>query len=525
MDDSKAPATGEIFSGSQPSAYAEATSPLNESYEQQPAAEVPAPSAEGVQADAGSGNAPPPEGDFAPPPSFTQSSIKKYIILAIILLFIIAIIIFIVRFVSRIWKKPEQPAVANVTLTYWGLWEDKQEIMQPIIDEYQKAHPNVTITYTMEDPKQYRERLSAAFDRGEGPDIFRFHNTWVPMFTKQLQSMPATVYSEDEYAKTFYPVVLSDLKTKSGIVGVPLEIDGLVLFYNEDLLKSANVDVPKTWVDVQDAVEKITVKQGATLVTSAIALGLAENVEHFSDILALMMLQNGTRPQTSLTTCSDKNTKSCAVEALAFYHKFAEEPTATWNSQQENSILAFAGGTVAMVIAPTWQAHTITAINPTLPFKIAPVPQLPCEVEPCAKVHWATYWAEGVNVKGKNSQAAWEFIKYLSSADTVQKLYARQVEVRKIFGEPYARVELGQMLQDNQYLAPLIESAPYMKSFYGASRTQDGDTGINTTVINYFRNAVNSLSKNTSPETAISTADTGLKQVFARWGITPAPTQ
>lgn len=523
MDDTKAPATGEIFSGSQPSAYEQATSPLNESYEQQPE-EVPVETADATQSPSDAGQ--PPEGDFAPPPSFTQSSIRKYIVLAVILLFIIAIMIFIVRFVARIWSKPKEPvAPAAVTLTYWGLWEDKQEIMQPVIDEYQKAHTNVTISYTMEDPKLYRERLTAAFDRGEGPDVFRFHNTWMPMFTKYLQAMPATVYSEEEYTKTFYPVALSDMKTKNGIVGVPLEIDGLVLFYNEDLLKNANVDVPKTWVDVQDAVEKITVKQETRIVTSAIALGLSENVEHFSDILGLMMLQNGAKLQTSLTTCSDKNSKTCASEALAFYHKFAEEPTATWNGQQENSILAFAGGNVAMIIAPTWQAHTIVAINPTLPFKTAPVPQLPCENEPCAKVHWATYWVEGVNAKSKHTEAAWEFIKYLSNADTAQKLYARQVEVRKIFGEPYARVELGQTLLDNQYLAPLIQSAPQMKSFYLASRTNDGATGIDTTMINYLRSAVDSLNRGTSPETAISDADNGFKQIFARFGITPAPVQ
>ena len=148
-----------------------------------------------------------------------------------------------------------------------------------------------------------------------------------------------------------------------------MEIDGLVLFYNEDILKGANVDVPTTWIDVQNAVSKITVKEKDNIVTSAIALGTAENIEHFSDILGLMMLQNGTVLTKSLFSCVDTSSTTCAVEALTFYRKFAEEPNNTWDNTLENSIFAFAGGKVAMIIAPTWQALAIKEISPDLNFK------------------------------------------------------------------------------------------------------------------------------------------------------------
>lgn len=459
---------------------------------------------------------PPPSDNIPPPPPYVEDNRKKYFI--IIGAFIV--ILLLIFLVIRLFLQKQQKPPPNITLTYWGLWEDK-ELIQPIFDDYKRLHPNITINYIKQDPKQYRERLTAAIERGESPDIYRFHNTWIPMMFQYLTPIPKNIYSDAEFEKTFYPVIASDLKVGGNYYGIPLEIDGLLLFYNEDILKSASVAVPSTWDDVQNIAPKLTVKEKGRIITSAIALGTAENIEHFSDILGLMMLQNGTKLTQSFFSCVDKTSTTCAQETLSFYRKFAETPNNTWDDTLDNSIIAFASGRVAMVIAPSWQAHIIQEIvkNTKLNFKTAPVPQLPCEKPPCPSVNWATYWVEGVSNKTKNAQESWDLLKYLSQSDTMQKLYAQQIKYRKLFGEPYSRVDLGKSLSDNPYLAPLITSAPTMKSFYFAARTNDGETGIDSSLIKYLKDMVNSLSQGVSVETALKTADNGLKQVFTRFNI------
>lgn len=519
--DEKSQNSGEIFNDSPESAYRDAVAP-EETVQDNREEEKPLtqPEAQSVDIDQSQYV---PSSDSSPPsspPPFEEDKRKKYAIFGIGIILILLLLI-IVFFILK--RKPK--VAENITLNYWGLWEE-EEIIRPIIDDYKKAHQNITINYTKQDPKQYRERLQAAIDRGEGPDIFRFHNTWVRIFTSYLSPLPKTIYSDEEYKKTFYPVAANDLKVGDNYYGIPLMIDGLLLFYNEDILKSANVAIPSTWVDVQNAMSKLTVKEKGRIVTSAIPLGTAENVEHFADILALMMLQNGTQMTKSLFSCSDPSSTSCAVEALTFYRKFAEAPNNTWDDTLENSIVAFANGRAAMVIAPSWQAFVIKemAKNTNLNFKTAPVPQLPCEKSPCPSVNWATYWIEGVSSKSKYQAASWEFLKYLSSASTMQKLYAEEVKYRKLFGEAYSRVDLGKTLADNPYLASLISEVSTMQSFYSASRTYDGDAGLNTRLIKYLKDAVNSLSSGTSIETALKTVDNGFKQVFTDWKI-PSATQ
>lgn len=511
----QAPSSGEIFSQGR-SAYEEAMSAATEDVESAQAEKVTqeqsAQAAAPVQLGEGAPSGP---DSYMPPPPFVEDNRKKLIVLVVIVIFILMIVFALISVVRRIGTRPVPKQ--NVKLTYWGLWEP-ESVMQPVIDEYIRLHPEVTVDYIQSDPKQYRERLQSAIDRGEGPDIFRYHNTWLPMFAAQLAPLPTSIYSDDEYTSTFYPVA-DGLKVGDSHVGIPLMIDGLLLFYNEDILKAANVDVPKTWINVEEAVEKLTVYQNERIETSAIALGTADNIEHFSDIFTLMLLQNGTKLNTSMFSCADESYTKCGVDALTYYKKFTAKPTKTWDDTLENSIVAFAGGKVAMIIAPSWQAHGIKTLSPTLNFKTAPVPQLPCENEPCPRVDFATFWVEGVSAKSAAQAASWELLKYLSQKETMQKLYAEEVKVNPLFGEPYSRVDLSDSLSDNIYLFPLMDEAPTMKSFYTATRTNDGETGMNTTLNTYFKNAVNSMREGTSAETALKTAAKGFVQVFTRFNL------
>src|SRR3989337_2086030 len=130
---------------------------------------------------------------------------------------------------------------SQVSLTYWGLWESAVNVNQ-IISDYQKDHQNITIVYEKKSHQQYRESLQSQIETGKGPDVFRFHNTWVPMLQGVLSEVPADVVSSSEFRDNFYPTVSSDLRnSQKKFVGVPLEIDGLGLFWNVAIFTAAGI--------------------------------------------------------------------------------------------------------------------------------------------------------------------------------------------------------------------------------------------------------------------------------------------
>lgn len=395
-----------------------------------------------------------------------------------------------------------QPASGKkVTLVYWGLWEPS-EVMASVFKEYETANPGVTIQYQKQSPSDYRERLQTAIAGGSGPDLFRFHASWVPMLRSELSPLPNSVMSTADYQKTFYPVAAKQLTSNGQLVGIPLMYDGLALLYNVDILRNAGAEPPTTWSGLRTLAAQLTVKSATGIERGGLAIGTATNVDHFSDILALLMLQNGA--DLSSPTSPE------ARDALLFYTNFAKVDK-VWDANLPNSTVAFSRGDVAMIFAPSWRIHEIKAMNPSLQFGVAPLPKLAEN-----KMTWASYWAEGVSAQSKNKDEAWKLLKYLSSDTVMKKLYASQAGART-FGEPYSRVDLANSLASDQYVAPYLSDAPAAQGGFMSSATHDG--GLNDQIIKYWEDAVTAVVNGKQPADVLNTVDQGVKQVLRQFGV------
>lgn len=437
----------------------------------------------------------PQEGEV--PPNLTRPTVN-YLFFAIGgFIFFIFIFFLILRFLGT-GKKNKK-----VELTYWGLWEEK-EVIQPLIDEYQRKNKNITIRYEKRSMENYREKLITRITDGRGPDIFRFHNTWLPEIKEIVSYIPKSVMTNEEFEKTFYPVFQQDLKIGNYYYGLPLYLDGLVLIYNKKLFDKAGISTPPTnWDEVIEAASKLTVKdRNGNIITSGIALGTANNIEHFSDILGLFILQNG----ADLTNFDKRE----GVEAMQIYRKFAEPPNNFWDPNLPNSLTAFIQEKVAMIFAPSWEVLVIKSVNPEIELKIVPVPAVPGG----KPISLANYWVEGVSSKSKNQIEAWKFLKFLVDKDSLTKLFANQSKIR-LFGTAYSRVDLGNLLAQNEYLGALIKQANYLQSLPLISRTYDN--GLNDEIIKYLENAINSTIEGVSYQEACSVAKKGIDQVYAKF--------
>lgn len=389
----------------------------------------------------------------------------------------------------------------QITLEYWGLWEPS-EAMDDVIKDYQSKNPGVNIKYTKQSYKDYRTRLQTAVNSGNGPDIFRFHASWVPMLKQELSPLPTAIMSTSDFQNTFYPIAAQQLSQNGQFVGIPLMYDGLVLFYNTDIFKTAVLEPPKTWADLRADASKLILKPNGVIKRGGIALGNATNVDHFSDILAVLMLENNadmTKPNSPEVH-----------DALLFYTNFIKTD-GVWSDTLPSSTIAFARGDVAMMFAPSWRAFDIKATNPDLHFATVPLPQLSEK-----RVGWGTYWAEGVSNKSKNKDEAWKFLKYLSSKEVQQKLVSSQAQTRA-FGEIYSRKDLADSLAQDPVLAAIVQDAPYAQNWYMNSATHDD--GLNDQIIQYYQDAVTAILQGKSIDEVQKTLDQGVTQVLRQYGV------
>ncbi|MFH1407966.1 MAG: extracellular solute-binding protein [Patescibacteria group bacterium] len=355
----------------------------------------------------------------------------------------------------------------KVELTYWGLFET-EETLNPLISAYEKTHPNIKINYEpkdFNDLKSYKETLQARLKNNTAPDIIRMHSSWVPEFYPYLKPAPNTAFTKETYLKEFFPAAESCcVSSKGEAYAVPLMYEALVVFYNQDILSEEGINrLPKTWDDFRELAIALTKKdERGNIIRAGAAIGNSKNIAHSSDILGLMWSQSNVKIPEDLDS-------DAAANVLDYYVSFFKTDR-VWDNWLPYSPIAFAEEKVAIMFAPTWQSFSILNSNPNSHIGISAVPQIPIWQSPgITNINWASFWVEGVPKSSKNSNAAWEFLKFLSQKEQRDKLFKESARIRP-FGNSFGLNALSETLRNVDYITNVVLGAPNAKSGIIADR-------------------------------------------------------
>ncbi len=436
------------------------------------------------------------------------SRVRK-ILLILVILVVVALVVF--GGIVLVGKLRGASEPKEVTLKYWGIWDDVS-VMQPILSDFEREHPNIKIQYEKQDIKglgQYIDRLTTRISNGTGPDIARFHSSWTLQLKNYLLPFPQIVVENTKIETDYYKTVTNDLSIDGAYYGIPLGIDTLALFVNTQLLANKGLSAPTDWNDIYTKYgsELVVKDQNGKIVTPSISLGTYDNITHAPDIVALLLLQN----KANFQDLTNETSRESAYDAFRFYTSFADGENAVWDQSMDNSTLAFAKGNLALYFGYSWDIFTIKQLNPNLGFEVVPVPKLAGR-----KSTVASYWAEGVSSRTKNSKEAFAFIEHLAKPEVLQKLQQTQAKVR-LFGTLYPRKSMSSLLSSNGLVYPFIAQADDAQSTFFSADTYDGETGMISQMNVYLGNAIRSMNNNTSVQTAVDTLSDGVGEVLSRY--------
>lgn len=464
--------------------------------------------------------APPPGGNVlkpAHPSNIVKPSILKLALIGGGAILIVVLIFLLIRSFSsksstseNIGTKSTTPTKI-VTLNYYGLWEPAS-VMRPVLDAFEKENPTIKVNYQPQSHQDYQERLKTSLESATPPDVFRIHTTWIPLFVSLLLPAPANTLSATEITTNFYPIVGKMLIANNQVYGAPMTMEGLGLYINSAMLQQKQLKAPKTWEDLLTAAKVLKESDPLTgkIIRAGVALGNTSNVDHWPDIVSLMLLQAGVK----LT-----NMKSPEVSTTIQYYVDFVAKHKVWDETMPPSTVAFANEKVAMIIAPSWRAREIKAMNPALSWEVVPVPQLP-DVEP---LNWASVWFEAVAKNSKYPTESWKLVSFLASANAQQILFDSAAADRG-FPQPPANKAVVTASQKNPIIAPFLSSMETASTFYTASMTRDSKTALNSRLIKYLEDAINSFNLKQDQEKIIETLDSGFVQVLSQYGLVAAPT-
>ncbi len=395
--------------------------------------------------------------------------------------------------------------VEPVRLEYWSVQHDSRSIKQ-LIDAYALSKPYISIRYRRFRPEEFEQALLEALAEDSGPDIMTLHNTWVGKYQSKLSPAPASVQSAyvaaqgggisnkkqitpvttpipnaTQIDKLFVKSVKSDVvrnnsKGRPAVWGLPMALDTMVLYYNQDLLDQAGVpQAPTSWTELQDAIVATTrYNEDGSIAQAGGALGTGKNVDRSADLIATLLLQNGI-PMTDAAgrptfhIGSGGSGDPAQVEALRFYTDFGN-PTKqvyTYNDKMESSMEAFSRGKVAFFFGYAYHIPQIKARAPKLNYRILPMPQL----NPNNPKNIANYWVETVTKKSEHSDLAWDFINFMTTAQQAD-VYTKSQRLPTAL-----RASINKQLEDPE-LATFASQALTAETWYRGKNPAVADTAL-----------------------------------------------
>lgn len=409
---------------------------------------------------------------------------RRYIILIVLLLVpLIPIGLFALGVIKRPVRFP-----ANVPLTMW-VTNDTAATYQPLIAAYNAQRPYIRISLTQVPTENYANELKDAWARGKGPDLFELPASSIGEFSADfLAPVPATTQVYNYTARkilfrtditvervtipsitipqlqsSFADVVGEDVIRGSDIYGLPLAIDTLVLYYNKDILRSANiVQPPKTWGEVAALTPKLTVadEQGK-IIQSSISIGTGKNVRYSPDIISLLFLQDGVTMTTAngsvlLDESINAEGINLGQNALSFYTSFANpnKSSYAWNLEQPDSRETFIRGRSAFYVGYGSDRAPIEA-NSAVNFGVAPMFHLQSDgqdnfASPSGQglsVNYGNYSVLSVFQRSAHANEAWNFIQFITRQDGLAKAFispTRKVgALRSVLAEQSGDPDLG----------------------------------------------------------------------------------
>lgn len=270
--------------------------------------------------------------------------------------------------------------------TIWGTLP--ADAVDQVISRYNDANDNtLAVTYQAFPPTTFAAEVVNALAAGRGPDAVIITDDQLVSYEDKLYAIPFTSLSERLFRDTY--IEGSDLfVSRQGVLGLPILVDPLVMYWNRTLFNNARLASPPSyWDELIGMGKKLTVADASfNIVQSVIALGEYNNVNHAKEIIATLIMQAG-NPITVRDAAGRIDSvmeddlglpEAPADSALRFYTEFANpvKPVYSWNRALPSSRSVFVRGDLAIYLGFGSELAGLQEENPNLNFDMASIPQV-----------------------------------------------------------------------------------------------------------------------------------------------------
>ncbi|MCR4265365.1 extracellular solute-binding protein [Nitratireductor sp. ZSWI3] len=309
-------------------------------------------------------------------------------------------------------------AASAVEIEYWQyFFEARITAMEKLIENFEKANPDVTVKMTHFPYDSYRTKVAAAIPAGQGPDVVQLFYGWLNDYVeaKLIQPLPADAFPPEKIEAEFFPMVKA-MRMGDNYWALPTAVRSLALFYNQRMFDDAGIDHPPTDLDeLVEMAQKLTQKDGAGNLTAVgLTTGMTAQDHHW--IREVLIRQYGGEPYLDDYKTVNYNNET-GIEAFTFYNDLQAKHGVTKAAFMDEPQAAFKAGRAGMHIDGSFRIGALEGVR-GLKWGVAELPAGPDGT----RSNYASYWVNAITSKaeGEKLAAAVKFMEYLTSDEAMQ---------------------------------------------------------------------------------------------------------
>lgn len=293
----------------------------------------------------------------------------------------------------------------EVELWYYWETEGHQIALQGAIDDYNASQSDYSVVAKYVPFADFKKQLSIGAVASELPDMVIIdspdHASYASMgiFADLTDKVDVSAYYEGPVASCTYD---------GKLYGVPFGVNCLALFYNEDMLNDAGLDVPTTWSELQSAAAALS--DGTRYGFAFSSLQNEEGTFNF-----MPYVWSAGADYTNFN--SDEG-----VEALTFAQELISSGAMSKeciNWTQGDVMNQFISGNVAMMVNGCWQIPTMRSEVPDMNWGVSLIPMAD------NGAYASTIGGENFAVvEGGNVDGAISFLNYMMDETVMTDLLA-----------------------------------------------------------------------------------------------------
>ncbi len=324
-------------------------------------------------------------------------------------------------------KLVEKGTRETVTLTFFGNKADESNVhvIEKIMSDYMKEHPDIVITYESIKGTDYYDTLLKRMETGNGDDIFMVDHDSTFSLQKEGKLADLTGLSTiDQYAEDMKAQFVQD----DGIYWLPTTVSAFGLYCNMDMLKEHGQSVPANLQEFEavcdyfrgEGITPVIANNDISLKTLAIGASYYEKYQNGEAGQYFTDVNSGT------TDFAEGLSDGISLVDEMLQKKYVDAGTAKDTQKTSDDLEIFARGENPFMLTGVWASNRLKSdYHAEFTYEIDPLPLLKdgslVVVNPDTRL--------AVNADSEYLDEAKQFVEYFTQAENLHEFCEDQCSI------------------------------------------------------------------------------------------------